>query len=96
MFEKKNHFEVWEYEGEISMILKGEREFLIKKKVLHPKSDLIHIITASTHEEAMSIRNLRLGFEPYKPIGEAEPCPNGCGSYYFPMGSGECAYCGKI
>ena len=69
----------------------------MRDKGLISKNDrLIHKYRASTHEEAMSIRNLRLGWEPYVPNGKAEKCPKNCGSYYYPEGSGQCPYCGNI
>jgi hypothetical protein len=57
----------------------------------------IHLwsLEAQTWEEAQAIKHLRLGFEPYKPSGEAQPCPK-CEAFYYPKGSGECWRCGKI
>ena len=49
-------------------------------------------IEVATWEEAMSIYNLRQGWEPYRPEGKAEPCPN-CGALYYPEGSGQCWQC---
>jgi hypothetical protein len=49
-------------------------------------------IEASTWEEAMAIHHLRQGFEPYKPMGKAEPCPK-CGALFYPQGGGECWSC---
>jgi hypothetical protein len=52
-------------------------------------------LEAETGEEASSIYNLRMGFGPYIPMGEPEPCPK-CGAWFYPQGSGECWRCGKI
>jgi hypothetical protein len=52
-------------------------------------------VSAATGEEAMSIYNLRMGWEPYKPMGEPKNCPK-CGGWFYPEGSGECWHCGKI
>jgi hypothetical protein len=52
-------------------------------------------VHASTWEEAMSIYHLRMGWEPYVPGGEPEPCPR-CEAFFYPDGSGECWRCGKI
>ena len=56
---------------------------------------LLWRIEASTPEEASAILHLRLGWEPYKPKGDAVPCPK-CGVKYYPKGSGECWRCGLI
>jgi len=64
--------------------------------LIHKDAFLLHELDASTHEEAMSIINLRLGYGAYKPEGDPKLCPKGCGTYFYPLGSGECAYCGKI
>lgn len=53
---------------------------------------LRYTIDAGSNEEAMAIFHLRQGWEPYKPEGEAEPCP-ACGEFYYPHGSGECWSC---
>jgi hypothetical protein len=52
-------------------------------------------IEADTGEEASSIYNLRMGFGPYKPMGEPERCPK-CGAWFYPKGSGTCWRCGDI
>jgi hypothetical protein len=49
-------------------------------------------IEVGSLEEALAIRNLRCGWEPYEPEGEAEPCPT-CGAMHYPMGSGQCWQC---
>lgn len=54
--------------------------------------DIIYVMQAETWEEAMSIHNLRQGYNPYIPGGQAEICPE-CSNYYYPSGSGKC-FCG--
>ena len=49
-------------------------------------------IEVGSYEEAMAIRNLRLGYEPYVPQGEASPCPD-CGSLHHPESTGQCWNC---
>lgn len=49
-------------------------------------------IEAATWEEAMAIYHLRQGWEPYRPEGKAEPCPD-CGALNYPEGSGQCWQC---
>ena len=53
---------------------------------------LLWRIEAGSYEEAAAVRNLRLGWNPYVPMGDALPCPS-CGSAYFPEGSGQCWNC---
>jgi hypothetical protein len=50
---------------------------------------------ADTPEEAMSVYNLRMGWGPYKPMGDPAACPQ-CGAWFYPEGSGECWRCGKV
>jgi hypothetical protein len=50
---------------------------------------------ANTGEEAASIRNLREGWAPYLPMGDAAPCPK-CGAMFYPEGYGDCWRCGHI
>ena len=38
-------------------------------------------VEAGSYEEAMAIYNIRRGFGPYKPMGEAAPCPK-CGAAF--------------
>ncbi len=49
-------------------------------------------IDVGSYEEAMAIRNLRLGYGPYVPQGEAVPCPI-CDSMHYPEHSGQCWNC---
>jgi len=53
-------------------------------------------IDADTMEEALAVQDLRLGRKPFEPNGEPKKCPNGCGAYYYPDGSGQCPNCGEI
>ena len=52
-------------------------------------------VQAGNWEEACAIYHLRMGYAPYAPMGDAQPCPK-CGSWFYPHGSGECWQCGKI
>jgi hypothetical protein len=56
---------------------------------------LLYQFEAATLEEANAIHALRMGWEPYKPLGESSPCPK-CGATFYPEGSGECWHCGRI
>lgn len=51
----------------------------------------VFVIHAETWEEAMAVKNLRLGFGPYDP-GEPEECPE-CHNCFYPDRSGRC-FCG--
>jgi len=42
----------------------------------------LYSIQAATYEEAMAIHHLRMGWNPYRPIGESSPCPKSGASYY--------------
>lgn len=57
---------------------------------------VIRTFEASTFEEASTKHHQLMGWEPYRPMGEAADCPRECGSIYYPEGSGECPNCGSI
>ena len=62
-----------------------------------PEPDLEHLYTveAATWEEAMSIHHLRMGWDPYRPLGKAAPCEF-CGALVYPHGTGLCWKCGCV
>lgn len=96
MKEMKYRFEVWVDADSESMVGAGLVDDLKEKGFIGEEAQLIHVIEASTAEEASAIYNLRMGLEPYRPLGKPQPCPKGCGSYFYPEGSGQCPYCGDI
>ena len=51
-----------------------------------------YTIEACTWEEAMAIYYIRQGWDPYRPNGEATPCPE-CGALHYSHGSGSCWQC---
>ncbi len=63
--------------------------------LLSPNAEFLWSIEADTLEEASAIYNLRMGFEPYVPMGDPAQCPK-CGAWFYPEGSGECWRCGRI
>ena len=63
---------------------------------LSEKARLLHRIAAASYEEAMSLHYLKMGWEPYVPVGEPKPCPKACGAVFYPEGSGQCPNCGRI
>ena len=92
--ELRKRYEVWSAdEGtQLSCVLEGT----VEPHIFGDDAKILFSLEASTHEEAMSIYHLRMGFEPYKPLGESAKCPNECGASYYPLGSGECPFCGLI
>jgi len=67
-----------------------------ENNTLSKNAKLLYSIAAATLEEASAIHHLRMGWEPYRPNGKAQPCPNKCGSMYYPESSGECPVCGEV
>lgn len=63
---------------------------------LESDAQLIYEFKAASGEEASTIHYERQGWKPYQPIGESAVCPNQCGSFYYPLGSGDCPVCGHI
>ncbi|MBE7368689.1 hypothetical protein [Ramlibacter pallidus] len=87
-------FEAWETEDGFAFFESAKLE----EQRANPAQTLVRRvfqIEASTFEEAMSIYSLRMGWGPYRPMGEPAACSN-CGSWLYPEGSGECWQCGKI
>ena len=64
--------------------------------LLHLDAKLLHKIEADTMEEALAVHYIRMGWAPYQPHTKPAKCPNGCGAFFYPGGSGECPNCGKI
>ena len=61
-----------------------------------PQSDdnsLKFVIHACSLEEAMAVMHIRLGWEPWKPLGKSEECPS-CNQMYWPDSFGICWNCG--
>ena len=79
----------------ISLVATQGAEELRAKGLLGASADLLYRFQAATHEEAMAIHRLRMGWEPYCPVGAAAPCPV-CTAMFYPEGSGECWRCGVV
>ena len=56
---------------------------------------LLWRVEAGSHEEAMAIKNIRLGYGPYVPLGDPAPCPK-CSAMYYPNGSAQCWHCDHV
>lgn len=86
----KKLYSVWVRKGEAvaHTLIKGESPLPFDPEC----EEKLYSFEAATWEEAMAIYALRQGWSPYKPAGEATPCP-ACGATYYPKGSGECWQC---
>ena len=89
-------YEVWEDTDSSMLATKSVVMQSKEKGLLSESAKFLFKFEAATPEEANAIFHLRMGFEPYKPIGEPKVCPNCCGSHYFPEGSSVCPICGEI
>jgi hypothetical protein len=56
---------------------------------------LLWTIEVGSLEEAMAIRNLRNGWEPFEPSGEPAHCPH-CSAIYYPDDGGQCWRCDHV
>jgi len=63
------------------------------RNLLGKDAKLLYQFEAHSHEEAMAIHHLRMGWEPYRPVGSASPCPK-CGALRYAQGSAQCWRCG--
>ncbi|OGU19425.1 MAG: hypothetical protein A2X85_11345 [Geobacteraceae bacterium GWF2_54_21] len=51
-------------------------------RIISSSAFFLHRLETDTWEEAMTKHHEMMGFEPYKPMGNREKCPNGCGGEY--------------
>ncbi len=77
----------------VALVLADEVAGMRLKGLLSQEAKLLYRIDALTHEEALAIHHLRMGWEPYQPLGPASPCPQ-CGAQLYSKGSGQCWRCG--
>jgi len=91
-------YQVWRDPEDDSLTVSTEDGIarLREQNLLSASAVFLYPITAASYEEASAIYYLRQGWHPYRPMGNAELCPRGCGSHFYPGGSGECPFCGKI
>ena len=82
--------------GVITLMGADQVEADVARGALESDYEKLWDIFAASSEEAFAIHYMRLGWHPYNPIGESEPCPRSCGSHYYPLGSGQCPLCGPI
>lgn len=87
-------YEAWNTEDGAVLFPSTERDAYLRNPAIRALDRLFEL-EAATYEEALAVFNLRMGFGPYTPGGEPEPCPR-CGAWFYPGGSGECWRCGKV
>jgi hypothetical protein len=92
----KYTYEAWADDEAITFSTREGIQWQKEHSLSGKNSRLLHIVEADTPEEAMAVHHIKMGWEPYVPMGEPKLCPRGCGSYFYPEGSGECPKCGKV
>ena len=88
-------YEAWETEDPGCTLFESSQLEEIKNHPAFLLTNKLYEFEAATQEEAHSIHNLRMGWGPYKPMGDPKPCPK-CSAWFYPEGSGQCWRCGKI
>lgn len=94
----KKIYEAWDDEENCCMpfaAAEGILEDRLRGRI-SANAKLLFRVEADTWEEALAVRNIKMGWSPYIPEGKPQSCPRGCGSIFYPEGSGECPNCGKI
>ena len=93
----KRAFEAWTDPADNSITLGAPEEIRrqIETGILSAQARKLFAFEAASHEEAMAIFSVRVGYGPYTPVGEPAPCPE-CGAQYWPEGSAECWQCGHL
>jgi len=89
-------YEAWKDDEGVTLapsVSFSKNEFLA---LLGKNPQFMHSILADSPEEASAVHHIKMGWEPYVPIGSCALCPNQCGSYFYPEGSGVCPKCGDI
>jgi hypothetical protein len=88
-------YQAWEdpEDGSITLapseVIADERQ----RGLLSARASCLYELVAETHEEAAAVHALRMGWEPFRPVGEPAPCPR-CAAIFYPSGSGQCWRCG--
>jgi hypothetical protein len=99
----KKVYEAWEEEdvrtGTWGAMTLGTVESIQEQRtkgLLAPNAKLRYRFEADTLEEALAVHHIKMGWSTFQPAGKPAPCPNACGGFFYPEGSGECPNCGKI
>ncbi|HME89834.1 MAG TPA: hypothetical protein VKE49_00310, partial [Myxococcaceae bacterium] len=84
------NWEAWQSPDGLEITLAKAEEIpdMREKRLLGASAQLLYRFEAATYEEAQAIHHLRMGWEPYNPLGDASPCPK-CGAMYYAEGSRE-------
>ena len=88
------NYEAWESDVG-GMLIERDKVEQVRSKPGMTLTRKVFDVQAGNWEEACAIYHLRMGYEPYTPMGDAAPCPK-CGGWFYPHGSGECWRCGKM
>jgi hypothetical protein len=89
-------YEAWQDDNGITLTDEANVKDLKEKNLFFGEPKLLHVILADTPEEAMAVHHIKMGWEPFRPEGNAVLCPKGCGSMVYPKGSGQCPKCGNV
>ena len=94
----KKIFEAWQDEAKQCIIFAPPEVVEVERasRDISDKAVFLYRVEADTPEEAMAVHHIKMGWEPYVPMGEAKECPRGCGAMFYPESSGECPNCGSI
>jgi len=78
----KKQYEAWHDSADncVSFFLTGSVQQLSES------AELLHRIEADTPEEAHADHHIKMGWEPYVPMGKPQACPNMCGAMFIPRG----------
>jgi hypothetical protein len=88
----KKQYEAWHDSADncVSFFLTGSVQQLSES------AELLHRIEADTPEEAHADHHIKMGWEPYVPMGKPQSLPEYVRCNVYPEGSGECPNCGRI
>ncbi|HEV2799816.1 MAG TPA: hypothetical protein VGW12_04930 [Pyrinomonadaceae bacterium] len=95
----KKVYEAWRDEQNSTITTFAPPEAIEQERAageISGKAVFLYRVEADTFEEAMAVHHIKMGWEPFVPMGEAEECPRGCGVTFYPEGSGECPNCGPV
>ena len=91
----KRVFEAWQdAEGDVVFASATSIAEQRSNGLLPASAAMLYTVKADTWEEAMAVHHLRMGYRPYRPLGEPAPCPH-CQALVYIDGSGECWRCGQ-
>ena len=94
----RKKYEAWldEIDGSITFGTVENIQEYRSKGLLNNNAKFLYYVEADTPEEASAVHYIKMGWEPYVPVGNVQDCPNKCGAKYYPQGSGICPNCGPV